>query len=100
MVEHNEYMPQTVTPPAVTLQEKLDELGMSAQELAQRLSLSEVLIMDVLNGDHPITQEIAAQLEELLVIPASFWLNRQRHYMQSLRHVKRRKQFKAVAKAC
>jgi HTH-type transcriptional regulator/antitoxin HigA len=80
----NQYMPNYVSPPGETLQEVLEERGISIAELAERTSKPEKTINEIINGQAAITPEIALQLELVLSIPASFWNNRERRYREAL----------------
>lgn len=76
----NQYVPQIVFHPGRTLAEKLEELGMGPKEFAIRTGKPEKTIIAVLKGDSSITPEMAVLFEQVLHIPAHFWLNKQRHY--------------------
>ncbi|MEH2361475.1 type III-A CRISPR-associated protein Csm2 [Nostoc sp.] len=83
-VVFNQYMPDYVSPPGETLLETVKELGMSQDDLAEQINLSKNEVDDIIAGKLPITNELASQLEQLLSIPASFWINRERDYRHSL----------------
>jgi HTH-type transcriptional regulator/antitoxin HigA len=85
----NEYKPQSVTPPYKTLVEKLNELEMGNKEFAIRVGKPEKTITAVTNGTSSITAEMAVKFEDVLNIPASFWLTRQRRYDEYQARVKR-----------
>lgn len=85
----NEYQPQSVTPPYKTLVEKLNELNMGNKEFAIRVGKPEKTITAVTNGTSSITAEMAVKFEDVLNIPASFWLTRQRRYDEYQARVKR-----------
>lgn len=76
----NQYVPNYVSPPGETLQEILEERGMSQTELAQRIGKPEKTINGIINGRTAITSEIALQFERVLGVSASFWNNRERRY--------------------
>jgi addiction module HigA family antidote len=80
----NEYKPQTVTSPGVTLLEKLEELEIGPKEFAVRTDKPEKTITAVLNGESSITPDMAVQFERVLQIPAKFWLQRQILYDEYL----------------
>ena len=79
-VIQNQYTPDYVSPPGETLQEVLEERGMSQAELAERTGRPKKTINEIINGKAAITPETALQLERVLGIPASFWNNRERRY--------------------
>lgn len=79
-----EYTPQQVSPPGDTLAETLSELGMSQTELARRMGRPTKTINEIVQGKTAILPETAFQLENVLGIPASFWLARETAYRTSL----------------
>jgi HTH-type transcriptional regulator / antitoxin HigA len=80
MIRENEYNPQTVSHPGLSLREKLEELQMSPKEFAVRCNKPIKTISEVLNGKSAITPEMAVQFENVLKIPANFWLKRQYYF--------------------
>ncbi len=85
----NEYKPQSVSHPGFTLSEKLREMGMGSKEFSIRTGKPEKTISAVIKGTSSITPEMAVKFEDVLKIPASFWLSRQRRYDEYLARVKR-----------
>lgn len=83
-VLQNEYHPDSVSPPGETLAETLDELGMSQIELARRMGRPVKTINEIMQAKAAITADTALQLEQVLSIPASFWLKREQHYREAL----------------
>jgi HTH-type transcriptional regulator/antitoxin HigA len=80
----NLYTPDYVSPPGETLLEKIEELGMSQAELAQRVGRPKKTVNEIIWGKAAITPRTALQLERVLGIPASFWNNREQQYRQHL----------------
>ena len=80
MIYKNEYFPQSVPHPGLDLLEKLEELGMGPKEFAVRTGKPEKTISAILKGESSITPDMAVQFENVLKIPAHFWLNRQRSF--------------------
>lgn len=79
----NNYFPDRVSPPGETLLETLEALGMSQADLAERTGRPRKTINEIIKGKAAITAETALQLERVLGIPASFWINRERQYRES-----------------
>jgi len=79
-----EYTPHRVSPPGDTLAETLEELGMSQVELARRMGRPTKTINEIVQGKAAILPETAFQLENVLGIPASFWLARETAYRTAL----------------
>jgi len=80
----NEYQPDSVSAPGETLAETLDTLGMSQTELAKRMGRPIKTINEIIQGKAAITPETALQLEQVLSVPASFWLKLEQHYREAL----------------
>jgi addiction module HigA family antidote len=86
-VLQNEYQPDYVSAPGETLLEILETIGMSQVELAKRMGRPSKTINEIIQGKVAITAETALQLEQVLHIPASFWLKRELQYRESLARV-------------
>jgi len=80
MTTINQYFPQTVLHPGTTLEEKLQELGMSIKEFALRSDKPEKTIIAIIKGASAITQEMAIKFENVTQIPANFWIRHQQRY--------------------
>ncbi len=80
----NEYQPDYVSAPGETLLETLETIGMSQAELAKRMGRPVKTINEIIQQKAAITAETALQLEQVLHIPASFWLKLEQHYRESL----------------
>jgi len=86
----NEYLPDFVSHPGTTLIEALDERGMSQADLSRRLGRPKKTVNEIIQGKAAITSETALQLEKVLDIPSSFWVNRQRNYDEFIARVEDR----------
>jgi len=76
----NEYTHKTVYHPGKTLSEKLEELEMGPKEFAIRTGKPEKTITAILSGKSSITSEMSILFENVLRIPAKFWLQRQANF--------------------
>ncbi|MBL8811229.1 MAG: HigA family addiction module antidote protein [Planctomycetaceae bacterium] len=74
------YRPQQVSPPGNTIRATLEGLGISQAELARRMGRPAGKINEIIQGKRGITAETALELESVLGLPASFWLNREQAY--------------------
>jgi HTH-type transcriptional regulator / antitoxin HigA len=83
-VFRNEYIPDYVSPPGETLEEVLETRGMSQAELAERTGRPKKTINEIVKGKAGITAETALQFELVLGISASFWMNREQQYRESV----------------
>jgi len=77
------YEPDSVSHPGETLSEKLAELEIGPKEFALRSNKPEKTISEIINGRSSITPDMAVQFENVLNIPAKFWLNRQANFDES-----------------
>lgn len=85
----NQYLPQSVSHPGKTLAAKLEELKMGSKEFAVRTGKPEKTISNVLSGESSITSDMAVLFEDVLSIPAHFWLVRQNQYDEAVARLKR-----------
>jgi plasmid maintenance system antidote protein VapI len=92
----NQYTPDVVFHPATTLNEKLEEMGMSRKEFALRTGKPEKTIIAVLKEESSLTPEMAILFENVTQIPAQFWINKQARYNE---FVARKKQEQAIVNA-
>jgi addiction module HigA family antidote len=66
--------------PGEHLSEELEELGMSAAELARQLEVPTNRITGILNGQRAITDDTALRLGHFFGTSPEFWLNLQSLY--------------------
>jgi addiction module HigA family antidote len=78
------YEPDFVTPPGEMLEEKLQEIGMSQAELAERIGRTKKTVNEIIKGKAPLVPETAVQLERVLGVPARFWASAEANYRQAL----------------
>ena len=78
------YEPDLVSPPGETLQDVLEERGLSQAQLAERMGRPKKTINEIIQAKAAITPDTALQLELVLQIPAHFWLAREAKYRASL----------------
>ena len=67
-------------PPGRDLAEKLEEMGLDANDLAARMGYTPKAVNDILQGNSRITPEVALSLEMITEIPADYWLRSQIAY--------------------
>lgn len=82
-----------ISPPGDSLAETLEKLQMSQAELALRMNRPIKTINEIVKGKAAITPETAIQLERVLKIPASFWLNREANYRRELAEIAEAEKF-------
>ena len=78
---------ELISPPGDTLADTLDEIKMSQADLALRMNRPIKTINEIIKGKAAIIPETAIQLERVLKIPASFWLNREANYRRELAEI-------------
>ena len=70
--------------PGRILSEEIEDRGITRRELAARMGQPVDLVDDVLSGETAITPATADGLEQVLGIPAQFWLNLEIAYRLTL----------------
>ncbi len=73
------------TPGEILLYEFLEPWGMSAEQLAEKSSLSPDQIRGIINGTQRITPEIDAALITFIGLSPGFWLRGQEDYDERMR---------------
>lgn len=81
------YQPRKAIHPGRTIERTLDELGMTQKRLAERTGLSEKHISQIINGEASITADTAFLLQNAVGGAASFWLNLDKNYRETLARV-------------
>ncbi len=76
--------------PGETLEEEIEFIGMTQQELAKRMGRPPQVVNEIIRGKKSITRDTAVELEKVLDIPAYFWMNLQTHYELTLARLKER----------
>ena len=89
-------MPITAIHPGEHLAEELEELGMSATELARQLKVPKNRITGILNGQRAITADTALRLGHFFGTSPQFWLNLQGLYELRLAEQKAGKAIKIL----
>jgi addiction module HigA family antidote len=74
------HMTRTAIHPGEHLAEQLEELKMSAAELARQLNVPTNRITHIINGERAVTGDTALRLAHFFGISAEFWLNLQKMY--------------------
>jgi addiction module HigA family antidote len=73
-------MARTPIHPGEILADELEEIGMSAAELARTLHVPTNRITQIINGQRAITADTALRLGQWLGTGAELWLNLQKSY--------------------
>lgn len=76
----NEYQPDVLEHPGMTLRDYIEDAGMSVAEFTKRTGWTEPHVHKILNGTSRISHEFALVLEKIFNVPARFWNNMQNQY--------------------
>lgn len=71
-------------PPGMTIKEVLENRHMTQKELASRMDMSEKHISKLINGEVPLTQDVAMRLERVFGVDASFWNGLEAGYREKI----------------
>jgi HTH-type transcriptional regulator/antitoxin HigA len=71
-------------PPGEYLEEVVEELGMTKDELARRMSRPASKLSPIFKGEKAITPDTALQLETVVGVPAHIWLGLESEYRLTL----------------
>jgi HTH-type transcriptional regulator/antitoxin HigA len=77
---NHQYEPDYAVLPGDSLAEILESLSMTQADLANRMGRPLKTINEIVKGKAAITADTALQLERVLGVPASFWINLERNY--------------------
>ena len=70
--------------PGELLAEEIECIGMTQQELATRVGRSPQFVSAIINGLESIQPDLAEELEKVLGIPSSMWIDAQKTYDDTL----------------
>lgn len=82
------FEPDYVVLPGDTLSDTIEAMGISQAELARRTGRPAKTINGIIKGHVAITPETSLQLEKVLGVPSSFWINLESSYRQDLAKIK------------
>lgn len=71
-------------PPGATIEEQLEDRGMTAKDLAEKLGWTEEYANTLLDGETPLTPYVAECLEIALGPSAHFWSGLEANYREKL----------------
>lgn len=75
-------------PPGETIREQLEDREMTQKEFAIRMGMSEKHISHLISGKTRLEPQVSLMLENVLGIPANFWMNLESIYQEQLARVK------------
>lgn len=71
-------------PPGATIKEQLQDRGISVDNFAKQMHMSDEQVHNLLTGEIELTESIATKLESALEIPAKFWNKLEANYRAKL----------------
>ena len=90
-----EMLSDTPIPPGEMIDEEIEYIGMTRQELSGKTGISPKVIDEIINGETPITQDIAVALERTLGFSATLLVKLEGRYQRTL--ARNRERDKATA---
>jgi len=92
MVTDNDIQSNLAIPPGEYLEEVLEELGMTKDELAHRMGRPATKLSQIFRGEKAITPDTALQLETVVGVPAHIWTGLESEYRLTLARQEKRQQ--------
>lgn len=75
-------------PPGATVQELIDDAGMSVETFADKMRMSEADVRALLSGDITLSTDIAERLESALGLSGRFWLTLESIYRDKVEKIR------------
>lgn len=88
----NEFRPIISFHPGTTLKHKMDEMGITLEELSNKMGVSKKDLKTFINGKSKVTNELAKLLESATGISFNFWKRKQFNYDQYIYEINLKKQ--------
>lgn len=92
MDNKGKYIPDLLTAPGDVIKVHLDSLKLTQDDFVTEAGLSKEIVTGIINGDLPITQDIASRLEKVLGGPVHFWLAMEQLYQEDKRKLAEQEQ--------
>lgn len=87
-----------IIPPGASIKEQYLNQGYTLSDFCSLMNMSKEDVINLLNGDIPLTKSIANKLEIILGPPAKFWNNLESNYQKKIRKAK--EMGKEIIKPC
>ncbi len=87
----NDIIPGEAFHPCETVREELEAQGKTQSDLAKASNLDKSFISRFMKGERAISARFALALEEVLGIPAEFWIRLQKGYESDLELIELKK---------
>ncbi len=92
MTKENNIYSNLPIPPGEFLEEVIEDLGMSKDELARRMDRPAGKLTAIFSGDKAITPDTALQLEKVTSVPAHIWTGLESEYRLTLARLQEQKE--------
>ena len=82
------HIPQQIarlSPPGDTIQDMMDEWGLTIEEFSSRMGYDEFRMRLLISGHALLTDDIAEALVRVIGSTKEFWLNREKYYQEEIR---------------
>jgi HTH-type transcriptional regulator / antitoxin HigA len=100
MTKINRIHSDLAIPPGEYLEEVIDDLGMSKDDLAKRMNRPSSKLSAIFKGDKAITPETALQLEKVVGVAAHIWLGLESEYRIVLARQQESRRESALKEEC
>lgn len=87
MMQTLEFQPEWASPPGETISELLAERELTVEDMVSCIGLSKKEAIALLNGNLPVCDALAENLQMLFKVSAEFWLSRESTYRSSLQYL-------------
>ena len=84
VITTNTFLPDWTVPPGSMLEEKIAEMGLTLEAMAERVELTPSEARQLLEGNIVLTDELADKLEDLTGISHEVWNNWEQTYRDDL----------------
>ena len=81
------YTSPFVVPPGEVLEEKINEMGLSTEEFAERIGMSTEALVQLFKGRLLLSFAVASRLEHVTGIPADYWNRAEANYRRKLENL-------------
>ncbi len=78
------FLPDWTVPPGSMLEEKIADMGLTVELMAERTELTLLEARQLLEGEMPLTEAIAVRLEKLTGIRQEVWIGWEQTYRDDL----------------
>jgi addiction module HigA family antidote len=81
---HEFQQQNTILSPGETIDELMYHHKISLEELSERLGVTMIDLANLMNGNRPITDQLAARLEDIFNVEKQYWVNLEKIYSSEI----------------